>query len=393
MKKNTSRMTKSIIGLSFVLLFSIVSLNIYQNLVNTPKKIFIEAINSLTSDYRYFNGFENDNYKFLNNDFTYEGKIDMKFDSILINYLNLKPEYDNVLKGINVLNDLKINYNLQKQDNALLLTMNNKYKDKNLNLSYYKNNNNHYLKLDDYSEEYIDLSSFINDLNKNLIDIKNQDYLLKFISKSFIDNLDDKYFKTVKEDVIIDDKNTRVNKNILTLDKHNIITILDALITDLKNDEKAYNMLIKLYPSFKDFKIDILNNINDDFIIYFNTYTYNNKLIKYEIEFANLDKIINKDIDNFIISFFKNEQCIELLVNKQSFLQIRFSNIDNGYNIDCYINESKILSFNVNNKGSKKQISLTSGNITNNNINVLFSEIFDKNILEDYDKIEDKLSF
>ena len=116
-------------------------------------------------------------------------------------------------------------------------------------------------------------------------------------------------------------------------------------------------------------------------------------MIKYEIEFANLDKIINKDIDNFIISFFKNEQCIELLVNKQSFLQIRFSNIDNGYNIDCYINESKILSFNVNNKGSKKQISLTSGNITNNNINVLFSEIFDKNILEDYDKIEDKLSF
>ena len=76
-------MTKSIIALSFVLLFSIVGYNIYQNIVNTPKKIFIEAINSLTNDYSYFNGFENDNYEFLNNDFAYKGQIDINFDSIL----------------------------------------------------------------------------------------------------------------------------------------------------------------------------------------------------------------------------------------------------------------------------------------------------------------------
>lgn len=273
--------------------------------------------------------------------------------------------------------------------------MNNKYNDKDLNLSYYKDNDNdkHYLKVDDYNENYMDLSSLIKNINKNLIYINNNDYLIKFISKSFINNLDDKYFNTVKEEINIDNKTVNVNKNILVLNKNNLRNILENLINDIKKDEKAYKMIIELWPYFENFNVDILNNISDDFALYFNTYTDNNKLIKYELEFDNLNKILNIDINNFIVSFFKEEHYIELVVNKQPFSKIKFFDINNGYRIDCYINDSKILSFNVNNTDSKKQISLTSNTITNNNINLLFLEIFDKNILEDYDKIEDKLLF
>ena len=264
-----------------------------------------------------------------------------------------------------------------------------------MNLSYYKDNDNdkHYLKVDDYNENYMDLSSLIKNINKNLIYINNNDYLIKFISKSFINNLDDKYFNTVKEEINIDNKTVNVNKNILVLNKNNLRNILENLINDIKKDEKAYKMIIELWPYFENFNVDILNNISDDFALYFNTYTDNNKLIKYELEFDNLNKILNIDINNFIVSFFKEEHYIELVVNKQPFSKIKFFDINNGYRIDCYINDSKILSFNVNNTDSKKQISLTSNTITNNNINLLFLEIFDKNILEDYDKIEDKLLF
>lgn len=388
----TSKMTKCIIALGFVLLVSFVGFNIYQNLVNTPKKIFIDAINSLANDYRYLNNVQSINYSFLNDDFTYDGTIDINIDSSLLESLKLDTSYQNILNNVNLLNDFKINYKLQKNEQNLLLDLNSIYKDKSLSIAYYMNPSDYYLKLFDYSDSYIRITKAIEKINSSFVYIEDTDYLVNFIKSSFINNLSDDYFKTKKEEVTINNEKVTVNKNILTLDRKNMTTILNKIISDLKNDEKATEMLIELFPNFKNLDIEIADNKDNDIAIYFNTYTENNKLIKYELEIANTN-YLGLDINNVIISFSKNSNIIDIIFDNKKAASIHLYNKDNGCKIEFYLNDSKLLTLDVNDEGTRKQLSISTGFLFNNNLNLVLSEVLDKNILEDYDKIEDKLLF
>lgn len=388
----TSKTTKFIIALSFVLLVSFVGFNIYQNLVNTPKKIFIDAINSLANDYKYFDNVKDINYNFLNDNFTYDGTIDTNIESSLLNSLELETKYENIINSINFLNEFKINYKLQKNDQDLLLDLNGQYKNKNLFFTYYNNNSDYYIKLSNYSDSYIKINDIIEKVKNNFIYLDDPDYLVNFIKNSFINNLSDDYFKTKKEEININDEKVNVNKNVLTLDRKNITTILNMIISDLKNDKKATNMLIDLFPNFETLDIEIVDNKDNDIAIYFNTYTENNKLIKYELEITNIN-YLGLDINNVTISFIKNSNIINIIFDDKEVASMHLYDEDNGCNIEFYLNDSKLLTIDVSNEETSKQLSINSGFLFNNNFNFVLSEILDKNILEDYDKIEDKLLF
>ena len=393
MAKKTSKTTKSLIVLCFMLLVSIVGFNIYQKLVNTPKKIFIDAINSLANDYKYFNNLESINYSFPNNDFTYDGEINISFTSLLIDSLNLEQNYKDLVDMFNVLNETQINYKLQKGDQEILLELNAKVKDNNLDLLYYLDGIDHYIKLTGYSDNYIRINKIIDDIIGNFIYIEDNEYLFDFIKNSFINNLANEYFKTAKDEIIINNEKINVNKNILTLDRKNVTTILNKLILDIKNDEKAFNLLLDLIPNFGDFDIEIEDNATDDIIIYFNTYTDNNKLIKYDLEIDNISKFAELPINNIVISFFKDSDVIEIMLDNKKTASIKFYDENGGYRMEVYLNDSKILTLFVSNENTNKQISINSGFLTGNSFNLLLSEILDENILEDYDKLEDKLLF
>ena len=388
----TSKMTKCIIALSFMLLVSFVGFNIYQNLVNTPKKIFIDAINSLANDYKYFDNVQNINHSFLNDNFTYDGTIDINIVSSLLDSLKLDNDYQDILKKIDFLNHLKFNYKLQKNEQDLLLDINSIYKDKNLSFTYYITNLDHYIKLSNYSDTYIKINEVIEKIKNSFIYIEDTDYLINFIKNSFINNLSDDYFKTKKEEITINNEKVIVNKNILTLDRKNLTDILNKIIVDLKNDDKATEMLIDLIPNFKDLDIEITDNQDNDIVVYFNTYTENNKLIKYELEIANLN-YFNLGCDNVIISFSKNSNIIDIIVDGKKVASLHLYEKDNGCNIEFYLNDSKLLTLDVNNEETTKQLSINFGFLVNNNFNIVLSEVLDKNVLEDYDKIEGKLLF
>ncbi len=393
MPRKTSRTTKSLIVLSFVLLVSIVGFNIYQNLVNTPKKVFIDAINSLANDYKHFNKIESINYNFFNDDFTYDGVIDINFESSLLDSLKLEQKYQNLLENINFLNRLKINYKLQKSDKEVLLELNGNVSDNTLDFLYYMDGLDHYIKLTNYSEDYIKISKIIDNIKNNFIYIEDSDYLIDFIKNSFINNLSDEYFKTIKDEITINNEKLSVNKNILTLDHKNLTTILNKLILDLKNDEKAFNLLVELIPNFEEFNIEIEDNKDNDVVIYFNTYTDNNKLIKYDLEIDNIAELTGLSINNIVISFFKNSDVIEIMLDNKKVASIKLYEEEEGYRIELYLNDSKVLTLNVNYEKTNKQLSINSGFLTGNSFNLVLSEILDENILEDYDKLENKLLF
>lgn len=389
----TSRTTKCLIVLSFMLLVSIVGFNIYQNLVNTPKKIFIDAINSLANDYKDFNKLENINYGFLNDNFTYDGTVDINFISPLLDSLKLEQEYQNLLENIDFINNLEIDYKLQKDEQELLLELNGKVNDKNLNLLYYMDGIDYYIKLANYNDDYIKISKIIDDIKNNFFYIEDSDYLIDLIKQSLINNLSDEYFKTIKDEIIINNEKVSVNKNILTLDRKNLTIILNKLILDLKSDEKAFNLLVEVIPNFEEFNIEIEDSKDNDIVVYFNTYTNNNKLIKYDLEVDNITEFTGLSINNIMISFFKNSNVIDIMLDNKKFASIKFYDEEEGYRMELYLNDSKILTLNVRNKKNDKQFSINSGFLTGNSFNLVLSEIFDENILEDYDKLENKLLF
>ncbi len=393
MTKKTSRTTKCLIVLSFMLLVSIVGFNIYQNLVNTPKKIFFDAINSLANDYKDFNKIENINYDFLNNNFTYDGTVDINFVSPLLDSLKLEKRYQELLENIDFLNKLEISYKLQNDEQELLLELNGKVNDKTLDLLYYMDGIDYYIKLTNYSDNYIKISKIIDDIKNNFIYIEDNDYLIDVIKNSLIKNLSDEYFKTTKAEIIINNEKVTVNKNILTLNRKNITTILNKLILDLKNDEEAFNLLVELIPDFEEFNIEIQNNKDNDIVVYFNTYTDNNKLVKYDLEIDNIAESTGLSINNIMISFFKNSNVIDILLDNKKFASIKFYDEEDGYRMELYLNDSKILTFKVSNKKNDKQFSINSGFLTGNSFNLVLSEILDENILEDYDKLEDRILF
>lgn len=389
MKKRTSIMTKSIIFCSFFLLVSIISFNVYQNFINTPKKIFMDAIKSLADDYKNFNKIENTNYEFLKNDFVYDGNIHFNVESSLKDYIHLNFLSDKLYSYIDFLDNLDISYNLQKQDDKLLLSFNNKYKEDKLSWSYYGDNNNHYIKLDSYSDNYININSLFEFLNNNFDNIIEINNLKEFIFQSFINHLDDKYFYTEKDSMVLDNDNIDVTKNVLVLTREHLTIILKEIISDLKNNEEIYNKIIDLYPAFANFDVEIADNIDNDFAIFFNTYTNKNELIKYEIELNNINSIVNTKFNNIIITFWKDKNIIDFSIDSKNIFEIKF--LDDNKKIDFYLNESKILSLNINSDEYKNEILLNSNTLFNTNFILNFSEIFDKNILENYDKIEDKL--
>lgn len=386
----TSKMKKCIITFSFALLVSFIGFNVYQKVVNTPKKIFIDAINSLSTDYKYFDNIQNINYSFPYNNFTYDGVIDINIVSSLLESLKVDNDYQDILKIIDYLNQLQFNYKLQKNDQELLLDINSVYKDKNLSFTYYVNNLDHYIKLNNYDETYIKINELVEKIKNNFIYIEDTNYLFDFIKNSFIKNLSDDYFKTKKEEINLNGKKISVNKNILTLDYQNMNTILSAIVSDLKNDDKASGMLTNIIPNLDNFNIEIIDD--RDAVIYFNTYTDNNKLIKYELEVDNID-YLNLGFNNLTISFPKNSNIIEIMVDNNKFVSLHLNEKENGCNIEFYLNDSKLLTLDVSNEETTKQLLINFGFLANNNFNIILSEVLDKNILEDYDRIEDQLLF
>lgn len=392
MKTKTSRTTKSLLLLSFLFLASIIGINIYEKLSNTPKKVLIEALTSLKTDYNYLYNNQNNNYNFLNNDFTYNGKISSNIDLSFLDFIRSDNSMDKFLSNVNFLNNLNINYTLSKNDKELLFNINNSLEDNKLNFSYYINADKHYLKLEQFSNNYIEISNIVDLLRNKIIYIDDQNYLLDFIIKSFINNLDDNYFHTSLEKININNEELNCTRNTLVLDRKNITEILNKIIIDLKKDDKAKTLISSLYPYFNDFNIIVSENRENDIVGYFNTYTNNNNLVKYELELSNLEKILNNNIDDVSISFLKDKNIIELFINKEKASYININKKENGYSMNFYLNDSKLFDLSVNNLDNEKNISITAGILANNNLNLSIKEILDRNTLEEYDKLENKIS-
>lgn len=390
MTKKSNRTTNCLVFLSLMVLTLVVGISFYQKISNTPKKYFIEAITSLKNDYKYIYNDQNSNYEFVNNDFTYDGNLSFNIEPNFLEFIKLKNT-QNILSNIDFLNNIEIDYTLLKKESQILFNINNKHKENNLNFSYYFFDNNHYFKLEQFSDEYFKINNIFDFITDKVIYIEEADYLINFMVKSFANNLDDNYFSKVKEQIVINNEILTVDKNVLTLDRKNTTEILNNILSDLKEDDKATKIIKKYYPEFENLNIEISDNLDNDIVLYFNTYISNNNLIKYEFEINNINKILDIMIKDITVSFIKDSKDIEISIDKKRVAYIDTEKVENGYNLGVSINDNKIGNISASNLETEKKISINTETLPNNNFSLTLSEIFDKNVLEDYDKIENKL--
>ena len=357
-----------------------------EKIENNPKKMFLEAINNLNNKYQNFNKITSDNL--FKNNITLNGNIDIIIKSPILNYLKI-GDYNKNLKDItNFLNNLEINYNLQKNDNEFLFNLESIFKNKELSLNYYIKNNDHYIRFDNYSDSYIKINDIINKIQNKLLYIDN-DYLFEFFINNIASNIKDEYFISSKEEITLNDKKVNVTKNTLVLDRKNVTTILNNILSSAKEDEQTFKILNEYINDFENFNIDISDNLEDDIVLYFNTYS-NNKLIKYELEVDNISKVLNIDINKFVITFLDSE--IDFYVDDEKIANINYYNVDNKSITDIYVANSKILSAEFNNDEKEKSLILSSSNFNSNNFKLVLSQIMDKNET-DYDKLDNELNF
>ena len=214
-------------------------------------------------------------------------------------------------------------------------------------------------------------------------------YSLKSDNHLHVREYDNEFKQVVDYDLEIDNKKISVKKNILVLDKKNLTEIINAIISDLNVDKKSLEIINK-YISIDQLGLDIINNLDENIVFYFNTYSSDSKLLKYEIEINNISSTFGTNINNFVISFFQNE-IIEFYADNNLIASINYySDTDNDL-VDIYVFENKLLSIKFNNLENEKLASVKFYNGFGSNFILDLSFAIDKDIENNYSKLDNQL--
>ncbi len=306
---------KVIFILVLIFIFSITSISIglYINSLNKPKRILSESINFIHDEGKKYI-FPNDNLV-VGDTYTSTGSIDFNLNSEY--YLRKSKNEEESLKKYNFIN------NISNMDTNFIIKQDRSNKSNYIEISQKIGDEDivDYKRLVDNSTEYY----FINGILKNYVNNgtcnyfealtennttrSNIDYLYDFIFKSLQNNLKDEYFKSYDVVTSIRSKDTNVHQISIKFDNKITRDILNGILKDLKEDKKANNILSNVDKNFKKYKVKSKNNIfkkDESYILNIYTTKVLNKPLKYELvhmgDSYNESYIIEKN--NNIINYY-----------------------------------------------------------------------------------------
>lgn len=176
--------------------------------------------------------------------------------------------------------------------------------------------------------------NYFENINEENTTQDNTDYLYSFLFEAVKRSLKDEYFDQVERDENIFGKKHRVSVVSIRLDDRRIHSILGDSLNEIKNDEKASNLLKNMYPDYKKWKIssdkEYLGKDESISISVFTTrFLY--KPLKYEIIHLKGDEketfIYEGDSEKGTFYYLKNDQVTYQMPfevkNKSMILQIQ----------------------------------------------------------------------
>ncbi len=300
----------------------------------TPKKVFDASINKV---FKILNKNSNNEIKTITGNFGINVNIDDKNNKLysIINDLNLKLDYG-------------IDYN----NNKINLRINPSYQNKDLlKANLYANEKKAFIYLDKIFDKFIEIP--LENYNELFNNNHSQDLniVLGEIENSLKNSLKNKYFKSEKTSLTINNKKVSLTKNTLNMNKDNqkliAIDIAKSLNTN-KFISSLSNLTKKNSSNIKNHLEEIIKGdikTTDDYTISIYTKSYKKEFKAFEINNQNYSIFIIKDNTNklnYSINIAKIGTVNGSIINKNKqkySLEITFNN--NQPNITININTAK----------------------------------------------------
>lgn len=262
----------------------IISYIFYYNKILTPKNIFLTDLNDLLSQYQ-----------------------------IVLNPLNLTTltNEDYNLEGTIELNNKKYQYIMNKNDDKsnLSISLNNQ------NLTYYTLDNNTYIKLSSFKEQYIKISqnNYLNIINNLFLYFSNNLKEENFIKKFYLNGTT----PIVESNLILTNENLLTNPNLTNLDNS-----YEVLFT-FKNNAITNDII--------SMKITINNQTTNERAVIL----YEDKILTYKDDTNNLKFQLETKDHDFTLKIYQEDTLFSVLTgtNKEDSYQYMYQVIDKIYNI------------------------------------------------------------
>ena len=248
--------------ISFLLIAVIISA--YLLIFNKPKNVFLLAINN---EYKnIIKMFDNDWYIGYDEDaILSESTVD--YDIVLSELVQSKiqeGEANGIIGLINNINGLnyKISSSIDYKNKEFVsqITLN-EDKTTALDLNVYIQQKKMYLELKNLFDKIIELPEFDYDMifQEGLIYSEDIEYVLKQIKNSFLKNLNDEDFTSSNAELEIDGKVEKIKKVTYTITSENGMVLIENILTELKENEKFLEALVRLSGQER---VVIKNSIN-----------------------------------------------------------------------------------------------------------------------------------
>lgn len=248
-----------IIFLVFLVAFLFIGLGIYFVRLGSPNKIVGSVIDRADGLFR--NYFSKSNFYTVSDNYTVESKVD--FD--------LNSEYDTAMSKTDLEALKRVNYlkNLSLMETDILFQQNKETKqlffelhekigaEELVGYKYFIDNSTEYYFLNNFLTTYVNNGScnYFESFIEGGTSRENFEYLYDFVIESLKNNLKAEYFEEYDARLTIDGKEQEVKQVSLKVSDSFLRDIGNAILKDLKEDEKASKILTSIDKNFKKKKI------------------------------------------------------------------------------------------------------------------------------------------
>ena len=344
--------------LVFFLAFILIGTGVYFNSISQPKYIMGHNINQIyNAFFSYFN--VGDTY-FVGDTYNLNSDIDFELNS---EYYAKRTDEESIKRNkfINNLNKMDTHLTIEKSEKKqdayveLLSTIGN---ENIIHSKNYVHNATKYYFIESVLNQYINdgTCNYFESLVDDKTSLENKLYLREVFIKYFTQELSNEFVKQYKVSHNIGGKEKEVLQNSFKITDKVLHTIINRVLKDLKEDNKANSILSNIFYDFATYKLKDNQRIIDKdesytFNIYTTTFLY--KPLKYELVHVHADdeEIISYEGDNvsgdvFYIEnnkmiyqctmhFEENKVLMEIMdSNSKKLGEFKFEKDDNNFDFD-----------------------------------------------------------
>lgn len=320
-KKNRKR--NYCIGIGIVIVMVVIgAIFTYSTMMNQGSRVFVNMMNSLKNDFQYFvTPFESS--VSVSDDFTLSGDMKMNIQSDFLSQMATSEEDQMYLNLIDSINQMTFPYSYQQSlnsDSIFQMKLDGVLADEKLfGLVLLLTKNEEYVLLENIYDRYlkIPLEESIDMTNTNKDMAEDLEYLYDFTVQSLFQNLKNDYFEKEAVTITLDGEEKDVNRITLTLNDQNFGSIMDGLVSGMKEDQKVMDILKKWELSLDEYETPSLDGETIEVRMYQTKFM--GKLVRYEMIAGGMRvSYIDQENDTFEIFDENENQLVVRMVVDQS---------------------------------------------------------------------------